>query len=93
MSCNYQKLDEISAVNTHDTCSSCFPLGVLMACLGAALSCCRWPSERPAITTVAPPPLPPVLSEKKIPYQPTHAAMSYLKTTTTREIRRANEIL
>ncbi|KAK0664603.1 hypothetical protein QBC41DRAFT_233599 [Cercophora samala] len=59
---------------------SCSPLGFIK-------SFGRWWSHDSKQNTAEPSP------EKKYVHTPTHAASSFLKTTTTRDIQRANEIL
>lgn len=59
--------------------SSCSPLGFIK-------SVGRWWSHDSKKATPEPSP------EKKYVHTPTHAASSFLKTTTTRDIQRANEI-
>jgi len=62
---------------------SCAPLGLIMSSLGSFSRC--WCSAEDG---QAPAPV-----EKKYVHTPTHAASSYLKTTTTRNMQKANEIL
>ncbi|KAK4180144.1 hypothetical protein QBC36DRAFT_320757 [Triangularia setosa] len=59
---------------------SCSPLGFIKS-LGR-----WWPHDSKQDTPELP-------LEKKYVHVPTHAASSFIKTTTTRDIRKANEIL
>lgn len=78
---NYHHLErDAEAQKEERTCS---PLGVLMSSLGALSRCWRPEQNKQASDPF----------EKKYVHKPTHAASSYLKTTTTRDMQRANEIL
>ncbi|KAK4155559.1 hypothetical protein C8A00DRAFT_13424 [Chaetomidium leptoderma] len=63
---------------------TCVPLGGLIKSSLGCLSRC-WRPEQNGRTSD------PI--EKKYVHTPTHAASSFLKTTTTKDIQRANEIL
>lgn len=66
---------------------ACQPLGGLLKSSLASLSRC-WRIDHEDDDGPAPCP-----SEKKYVHVPTHAASSFLKTTTTRGIAKANEVL
>ncbi|KAK3382372.1 hypothetical protein B0T24DRAFT_587133 [Lasiosphaeria ovina] len=77
---------------------TCSPLGLLKSwssCFSRAEDStdAGAPSNTAAETAAPPPPPPEEAKEKKYVHVPTHAASSYLKTTTTSEIQKANEIL
>ncbi len=64
----------------------CMPLGLIKSSLGSLARCCWNPGHEDSQTPSDP-------FEKKYVHTPTHAASSFLKTTTTRNMQSANEIL
>ncbi|KAK3394241.1 hypothetical protein B0H63DRAFT_40827 [Podospora didyma] len=74
---------------------ACSPLGLFKSSFESISRCC-WQSSSPDDEPLPPPPRAPLsspLPEKKYVHVPTHAASSFLRTTTTKPIRKANEIL
>jgi hypothetical protein len=78
---NYHDL-ELAGDDTPKESRTCLPLGLIKSSLESLSRC--WRSEQDGRRDPF---------EKKYVHTPTHAASSYLKTTTTRDIQRANEIL
>ncbi|KAK4041551.1 hypothetical protein C8A01DRAFT_14722 [Parachaetomium inaequale] len=78
---NYRDLEGAGDGTPKET-RTCLPLGLIKSSLGSLSRC--WRPEQDG----RPDPF-----EKKYVHTPTHAASSFLKTTTTRDIQRANEIL
>ncbi|GAB1310037.1 hypothetical protein MFIFM68171_00247 [Madurella fahalii] len=75
---------ERDGINTPEQKRTCSPLSMVKSSIG---SITRWwrPEQDPRASKPAP--------EKKYVHTPTHAASSFLKTTTTRSMQSANEIL
>lgn len=73
--------DNSSAQEDKGTCS---PLGMIKSSIGLIS---RWWRPEQASRTSEPAP------EKKYVHTPTHAASSFLKTTTTKSMQSANDIL
>lgn len=74
---------EAEAEKTRKETRTCVPLGLIKSSLGSLARCC-WRPEQPT---------PSDPFEKKYVHTPTHAASSFLKTTTTKTMQSANEIL
>ncbi|KXX82223.1 hypothetical protein MMYC01_201787 [Madurella mycetomatis] len=75
---------ERDSKNTQEGKTICSPLGMIKSSIGSVSR--WWRPERDSRTSEPAP-------EKKYVHTPTHAASSFLKTTTTRSMQSANEIL
>ena len=85
---DYRDLDqnEAAAEKTRKETRRCTPLSLIKSSLGSLARCCWNPGHEDSQTPSDP-------FEKKYVHTPTHAASSFLKTATTRNMQSANEIL
>ncbi len=82
---DYRNLERGEPDRTRKETRTCAPLGLIKSSLGSLARCC-WRPEQDDCRPSDP-------FEKKYVHVPTHAASSYLKTTTTKNMQKANEIL
>ncbi|KAK0618180.1 hypothetical protein B0T17DRAFT_328054 [Bombardia bombarda] len=85
---NRRDLERNEAGNREQGNLSCPPLGLIKSSVSKTVS--RW--WRPQEDDNKPPTQPAPV-ERRYVHVPTHAASSFLKTTTTSRIRKANEVL
>lgn len=79
---NYRDLER-DGPNTPKETRTCLPLGLIKSSLGSIARC--WGPKQGGHM--------PDPFEKKYVHTPTHAASSFLKTATTRDMQKANEII
>jgi hypothetical protein len=82
---NYHNLErDEQQEETARTTQTCLPLALVKTSLECLSRCWRSEQGRNRISDPF---------EKKYVHKPTHAASSFLRTATTRDIQRANEVL